>query len=513
MADRDELMSRLSAFASPVPLSRLGAFSDTGRRQSTNIEDVTGAGHLDRALAYLQSSPVALSAILKDYTTPWRYRDMPDTLREISDLLPKQQIPPMRGFAEGGTVADVLSAYSAPVRSWPGEQALDDEARANYQAMHPEAKKLRPDETYRGMFLPFRETTEGKHEWAVPGIFMDPADAAKAIHASSGTSLGAMARPSQLSPEALDEILGIGGAGALTGIMGNMPRVALGPKLARGEFELGSSGSKFGDKGPQMSMSDDASRPPLPMDEASRLARAREMGFNTDQRWVHVTDRDFEAFSKRPKVRNTDEEGMHLARLGTWATDRPAFVSHRTGMDADGGRSIPLYQRGELYDAETLHDLWDMAKERGFKKRLQDEGYAGIRIRDQEFSHTIPSEYENVLQQKIFDLDAASRQMGVEFNEKSRAGVFDKALRDKWRNTEDERSAIAKELKSEAEKRVATSIVMFDPKDLRGVYAPFDPAMSDSAKILASHHVPLPVPREDERILSVDDILNFYAKD
>lgn len=257
MADRDE-RSRLSAFASPEPLSRLGAFSDAGRRQSTNIEDVTGAGHLDRVLAYLQSSPVALSAILKDYTTPWRYRDMPDTLREISDLLTKQQIPPMRGFAEGGNVEGILAAYSAPVRSWPGEQALDDEARANYQAMHPEApQKLRPDEAYRGTFLPFRDTTEGKHEWAVPGFLMDVADTAKAIHGSSGTSLGPMIRPSQYSPEAFEQILGHGMAGALAGIAGNMPRVALGPKLARGEFELGSSGSKFGDKGPQMSMSDD----------------------------------------------------------------------------------------------------------------------------------------------------------------------------------------------------------------------------------------------------------------
>src|SRR5690606_26717289 len=34
----------------------------------------------------------------------------------------------------------------------------------------------------------------------------------------------------------------------------------------------------------------------LPMDEASRLARAREMGFDTDATWYHATHRDFDEF-------------------------------------------------------------------------------------------------------------------------------------------------------------------------------------------------------------------------
>lgn len=246
MADRDELKSRLSAFGElPLP-SRLHMFSDTGNRESQNIEDRRGTTveELERLYwpAATQGQIALMSRLLGQMRDPpWR-KSVGEHIQGAGNMLPDLDL--RRNFAEGGTVDNILSAYSAPVRSWPGEQALDDEARANYAAMHPEPKKLRPEETYRGTFLPFRETTEGKHEWAVPGIFMDPADAAKAIHASSGTSLGAMARPSQLSPEALDEILGIGGAGALTGIMGNMPRVLAKPSA--GATELGIFGGRRG---------------------------------------------------------------------------------------------------------------------------------------------------------------------------------------------------------------------------------------------------------------------------
>lgn len=244
MADRDNRRSRVAAFAS-LPATRLGMLSDSGNRQSQNVEDVTGATILDKILASIPASAQGYAGDIawlyrQGQLRPWR-QTAGEHMQEAGNMLPDLDL--RRNFAEGGTVDDILSAYSEPVRSWPGEQALDDEARANYAAMHPEApKKLRPDEAFRGTFLPFRETTQGKHEWAVPGFLMDVADAAKAIHASSGTSLGPAIRPSQYSPEAFEQILGHGMAGALAGIAGSMPRVLAKPSA--GMTELGIFGGR-----------------------------------------------------------------------------------------------------------------------------------------------------------------------------------------------------------------------------------------------------------------------------
>lgn len=145
------------------------------------------------------------------------------------------------------SVDRLLSIYGQPVQSWPGEEDVDAEARANFEAMNPhlaqaKAPKLRPDEAYRGTFLPFRETLDGRHEWAVPGFLMDVADSARAIKDTSGLGLGPMPRPSQYSPEVFEQILGHGMAGALTGITGNIPRLLTKPPP--GTTELGIFGGR-----------------------------------------------------------------------------------------------------------------------------------------------------------------------------------------------------------------------------------------------------------------------------
>lgn len=141
------------------------------------------------------------------------------------------------------SVDRLLSIYGQPVQSWPGEEALDEEARANLAALRPQQQpKLRPDETFRGTFLPFKETVDGKHEWAVPGFLQDVWDAATAVRDTSGTGLGPMPRPSQYSPEVFEQILGHGMAGALTGITGNLPRLMVKPPA--GTAELGIFGGR-----------------------------------------------------------------------------------------------------------------------------------------------------------------------------------------------------------------------------------------------------------------------------
>lgn len=120
---------------------------------------------------------------------------------------------------------------------------MDEEARANYEAANPRPPQpLRPDERYRGAFLPFRETADGKHEWAVPGVLQDVWDAATAVRDTSGLGLGPALRPSQMRPEEMDQVLGHGMAGALTGVTGNLPRLMR--PAPSGTTELGIFGGR-----------------------------------------------------------------------------------------------------------------------------------------------------------------------------------------------------------------------------------------------------------------------------
>jgi hypothetical protein len=118
---------------------------------------------------------------------------------------------------------------------------------------------------------------------------------------------------------------------------------------------------------------------------SNALPTPEKLGFDTSNRWYHVTDRDFKAFKKTPPTRNTDPDAAFLAKLGTWVSDSPATVAQQTGMVKDGSRTIPLYARGDLYDVGSLAELWQAAQRPGFKKKLQEQGYSGIRMIDTEF--------------------------------------------------------------------------------------------------------------------------------
>lgn len=132
-----------------------------------------------------------------------------------------------------GDLDDLLRQYDNPVKSWPGEESLDEEARANLGASRAPPRE-RPDEAYRGVVLPFRETTSGAHEWAVPGIVQGPVDAARAMAHGLYNSpfFGPAVRPSEM-PEHVSQQMAdsaVEGTGAallgtsIPGAIAGMPR-------------------------------------------------------------------------------------------------------------------------------------------------------------------------------------------------------------------------------------------------------------------------------------------------
>lgn len=92
---------------------------------------------------------------------------------------------------------------------------------------------------------------------------------------------------------------------------------------------------------------------PLPMDHASRMARAKEMGFDIDRQFYHGSTRDFSEF--RPSL--SDES----LGPGVYITDDPSHANtfaHGFGSDAPG-MVYPLVARTQKmfrFDGDNLAD-------------------------------------------------------------------------------------------------------------------------------------------------------------
>jgi hypothetical protein len=209
-------------------------------------------------------------------------------------------------------------------------------------------------------------------------------------------------------------------------LLGGVPALGGLPFAQRGA--VGSAGGRLG---------------ALPMDEASRMARAREMGFDTDKTWYHGTPyAGFDEFSASPAQRaNSGWHGVSFAPdadhasgysgVGTMQIARnPSIMDRMLGRDPGvdthvvGGQTgqsaiIPAYLRAQNTYKVTLDELDRIGGDRAaLTKRLQRDGYDSMDIMDQ----------------------------------------------------------------GQVQERV-----IFDPKNIRSPRAAFDPARSDSANLLASN--------------------------
>ncbi len=127
----------------------------------------------------------------------------------------------------------------------------------------------------------------------------------------------------------------------------------------------------------------------LPMDEASRTARARDMGFDMDAPLYHGTDQNIDAFRTN--------DGWY--GNGVYATRSPRqaeYYTRRTAEQARGGADnapniMPLVARGRFAPVEEYHALvsqnmprgrWTKEGEENAVRRAQQElerrGYAGV---------------------------------------------------------------------------------------------------------------------------------------
>jgi hypothetical protein len=119
---------------------------------------------------------------------------------------------------------------------------------------------------------------------------------------------------------------------------------------------------------------------PLPMDEASRMARAGEMGFDVENSLTHGSKRDFYGFSlNAPK--STDfgwyGQGVSLAPNNPSMSDAYAMVE-KEGVGQWGGRTYPVVSRGRMYEwPESNPPATSLEQSQELTQSLRNLGYEG----------------------------------------------------------------------------------------------------------------------------------------
>lgn len=192
----------------------------------------------------------------------------------------------------------------------------------------------------------------------------------------------------------------------------------------------------------------------LPMDEASRMQRARDMGFDVDTPLYHGTGRDFEAFDVGAKK----VTGGGFNDRGIFLTDNPKVASqytefHNGDLENINGRHVmPVYARGKFLEIPL-----------GLYNRLQQA--AGDMRRGADLGEI-----------RALGLEMDLEAIGVKWDGKSnlvdtiQAAGFD---------------GIRVPRKIGRGYQPAGEVMVFDPKNIRGKFAKFDPAQSSSSKLLA----------------------------
>lgn len=208
----------------------------------------------------------------------------------------------------------------------------------------------------------------------------------------------------------------------------------------------------------------------------SRLARARQLGFNVERRLYHGTKRsDIEAFSNRMLGTNTRAPSAAQAHF---FTDDPRVASaytERLALTLPDAREIRPW--AEANAPELLPDLalWESGRLKG--KKLWD------------LEDRLREAYKNGQNPNVIPVYARDGNMlEHDFGSGGRDISFDDLLQQA--RAEGRRGAVFRNVYDLGRNRDGSRIysnvyALFDPADVRSVFAKFDPARAGEANLLA----------------------------
>lgn len=215
----------------------------------------------------------------------------------------------------------------------------------------------------------------------------------------------------------------------------------------------------------------------LPMDEASRMKRAEEMGYGIDA--YHGTNQDIKAFDP---LRRGEVTKARSAKNAHWFVDNPDTASGYADL-AGSKRVDDLIKESEKAERQGR---WDDAH----NLMVQAEKLDSVNMNSQ---NIVPVK----LRGKFKDYDAEGKWM-QDLEESALAEMLDAAKQEGFdglqlRNFIDEAGY--------GVHRPATHTAVFNPSNIRSKFAKFDPKKSKSGNILAGvggTAVALPVLSERE---------------
>jgi hypothetical protein len=217
----------------------------------------------------------------------------------------------------------------------------------------------------------------------------------------------------------------------------------------------------------------------LDMSEAARMQRAREQGFDVDTPLYHGTNQPVDSFDSGMGGRNT---GSPSSSLGIWLTDSPAvaddyaaYAGKRLVADTKTHEAAVEAARKNaerLERAAQRNGNWD-AYEAAMAK--WEELETGALQADDLTGQNVMPVYTRLTNPKVVDFggNPAQEPAFSEMVKAAKAAGHDGVI---FKNLDDSPSGLGKP---------ATHYVVFDPKNVRGKFASFDPSQSGSSKLLA----------------------------
>ena len=264
---------------------------------------------------------------------------------------------------------------------------------------------------------------------------------------------------------------------------------------------------------PTMVLGMEGARPGFPMDEASRLQRAREMGFDTSRTLYHATPYDFSEFvpsSWRGATYFADNPTAAARGAAAGGMEHPALSGPTGSGEATGARVIPAYTAGKIWGRDPLPEGWlperlDYGQYKAIVNGqdkitlpgLSDAENAHVNYIRQDaakrhYTEAVPeSEYhrftgdnENKLPMKL-ESPPVARPFGYESIEggdrPSAFGPSDAMAPAARRDLLQKLGYSGWMVKDEA----GNSVAIADPSKIRSIFANFDPSKAGSRNILA----------------------------
>lgn len=207
-----------------------------------------------------------------------------------------------------------------------------------------------------------------------------------------------------------------------------------------------------------------AGRKRLPMDEASRMTRAKEMGFDTDVALYHGTEGDVAAFDKSKFGSGI---GGNSAKEGVWLSSSPQTANGYAEVAHYKPYSDKVDALIEASNAAERAQKWDKASD----LMRQAEALEAQHV-DEVGGAVIPTYVRGKL--KTIDMDGEMYTSRGDFSlteqiEDAKNAGFDGI---KFTNFSDEAHF--------GKYNSTDHVVVFDPKNIRSKFAKFDPADADS---------------------------------